>query len=934
MTVADGFEVTVAAAEPLVRQPVAIDFDDRGRLWVIQYLQYPNPAGLKRVKVDRYSRTVYDRVPEPPPRGPVGADRLTILEDTDGDGRADRAKDFIGGLNLASGFAFGHGGVFVLQVPYLLFYADRNGDDVPDGDPEVCLTGFGMEDAHSVANSLMFGPDGWLYGCQGSTVTATIGGIEFQQGVWRYHPITKKFELFCEGGGNSWGLDFDARGNLLYSTNQGPFRMLHAVQGGYYWKSFGKHGALHNPYAYGWIDHVPHKNFVGGHVTVGGMIYQSDLLPAKFRGRYVAGDLLGHAVYWNDLEREGSSFRSVQGEPLLVANDAWFASSDVTIGPDGAVYVADWCDQRMAHPDPDADWDRSNGRVYRVGVKNPGVRFAHTPAFGEMSSRKLVEVLPDSNQWVVRRARNELARRRDPGVIEPLRKMLGGEQALEALWALYVSGGFDEVTALKALAHDNADVRRWAVRLVGDDGDATEELLGRLCDLAAREKDVNVRSQLASAARRLPVASNLQIVTGLLSRDEDVDDPHIPLLLWWAIEPQAVMERERVLLNAMATIDSKLATKSIQPRLMRRWAAEGTAACLDACGRLLRAHPAGALVEGFNEGRAENPSVKAPLELVEALKSFWREDTSDVAVIRALASVDFAPAKERVDQLALDAKAPVGTRVAMIRLVKSPAVLVELLSANQPPEVQVAAIDAGAADADVIARFAAMAEPVRQRAAEVLLSRKESAGKLLAVVDQGRIDAKLISVEQIRQVALHQDAPLDALVRKHWGNVRGPTPEEKLADVRRLNNDLRAFNGDAKAGHVIFQKNCGICHRMYDEGSDVGPDLTHANRKDRDYLLVSIVDPSTVVRAEHMGYVIDTTDGQVLTGLIAEQTPSAVTLKNASNVRTAVERSKIKQMRESPVSLMPEELITKMKPQEVRDLFAYLQSDHPVAAGD
>src|SRR5688572_19748297 len=111
--------------------------------------------------------------------------------------------------------------------------------------------------------------------------------------------------------------------------------MLHAVQGGYYWKMFGKHGALHNPYAYGWIDHVPHQNFVGGHVTVGGMIYQGDSLPAKYRGRYVAGDLLGHAVYWNDLEREGSSFKSIQGEPLLVANDTWFAPSDVTIGPDG-----------------------------------------------------------------------------------------------------------------------------------------------------------------------------------------------------------------------------------------------------------------------------------------------------------------------------------------------------------------------------------------------------------------------------------------------------------------------------------------------------------------------------------------------------------------------------------------------------------------------
>src|SRR5262249_35615711 len=154
MMLAEGLEAELVAAEPLVRQPVAIEFDDAGRLWVIQYLQYPNPAELKRAKVDRYSRTTYDRGPEPPPRGPRGSDRVSILIDRDGDGRADEAKDFVSGLNLASGLAFGHGGVFVLQVPYLLFYADRNRDDVPDGAPDVLLSGFGMEDAHSVANSL------------------------------------------------------------------------------------------------------------------------------------------------------------------------------------------------------------------------------------------------------------------------------------------------------------------------------------------------------------------------------------------------------------------------------------------------------------------------------------------------------------------------------------------------------------------------------------------------------------------------------------------------------------------------------------------------------------------------------------------------------------------------------------------------------------
>jgi putative membrane-bound dehydrogenase-like protein len=462
MTVADGFAARLVAAEPMVRQPVAIEFDERGRLWVIQYLQYPNPAGLKRVAVDRYSRTVYDRVPEPPPRGPKGADRVTILSDFDNDGRARKAKDFLGGLNLATGIAFGHGGVYVLQAPYLLFYPDRDRDDVPDGDPDVLVKGFGMEDAHSVANSLTWGPDGWLYGCQGSTVTANIDGIEFQQGVWRYHPITRRFELFCEGGGNSWGLDFDRHGNLLYSTNVGGFTMLHGVQGGYYWKQFGKHGALHNPFAYGYIDHVPHRNFQGGHVTVGGIVYQGDSFPPRFRGKYVAADLLGHAVYWHDLTPDGSSFRSTHGGELLLANDTWFAPCDVTLGPDGSVYVADWFDKRTAHPDPDADWDKSNGRVYKIEAN--GTKPAAPFDLAKLPSDKLVSLLAHPNDWFRRKAREVLADRRDPEVIFPLRTLVtearDEDLQLQALWALYVSGGFNDAFALRLLDHRNPDVRR------------------------------------------------------------------------------------------------------------------------------------------------------------------------------------------------------------------------------------------------------------------------------------------------------------------------------------------------------------------------------------------------------------------------------------------------------------------------------------------
>jgi putative membrane-bound dehydrogenase-like protein len=976
MSVAEGFRVQLVAAEPMVRQPVAIEFDDRGRLWVIQYLQYPNPAGLKRVAVDRYSRTVYDRVPEPPPKGPRGADRVTILSDFDTEGRARKARDFLGGLNLASGIAFGHGGVFVLQVPYLLFYPDRNRDDVPDGDPDVLLKGFGMEDAHSVANSLTWGPDGWLYGCQGSTVTTHIDGVEFQQGVWRYHPITRRFELFCEGGGNSWGLDFDRHGNLLYSTNVGGFTMLHGVQGAYYWKQFGKHGALHNPFAYGFIDHVPHRRFKGGHVTVGGILYQGDSFPERFRGKYVAGDLLGHAVYWHDLTPDGSSFRSAHGGELLLANDTWFAPTDVTLGPDGSVYVADWFDRRTAHPDPDADWDRSNGRVYKIEAK--GTKPVAPFDLSRLSSDKLVSLLSHRNDWFRRKARQVLADRRDPEVIFPLRRMVfeakDEDLQLQALWALYVSGGFNDAFAEGLLGHKNPDVRRWTVRFLGDERNVTPALARRLADLSASEPDVTVRSQLAGTARRLPPSDGLPIVRILLERNLDGRDPHLPLLLWWAVEQHALSAREQVL-EAFGTAEAwrqPLVRDAILDRLMRRYAAEGGAAGHAACARLLAAVPvakrermlaaleqglqdrpaspadnSGTLFSGHAVVQKPPPSRTSPGEetlppaLAKQLDALWAKDTTDVTLIRLCARLGRPAAHDRAVALATNPKVAPATRLALLQVlgdVGRPACvppLLCLLGGSESQSIQLAVLtalqrfDREEIPAVLLRHYPKMSPPLRSRAAEILLSRKACAWAFLRAIDSGRLAAKEVSAEQLRVVALHKDRSLDDLVRKHWGNIRPGTPEEKLAEMRRLSNDLRAGTGNPVAGREQFRKHCATCHKLFAEGESIGPDLTHANRKDREYLLASTVDPSAVIRKEYLAYNVQTTDGRTLTGLIAEQTPAAVTLLDGKNQRTTVRREKIESIQESPVSLMPEGLLKELKPQELRDLFSYLQSDKP-----
>ncbi len=471
MAPADGLAVNLYAAEPDVRQPILVKFDDRGRLWTIQYLQYPNPAGLRRVKVDRFSRTVYDRVPEPPPKGPRGDDRITICEDTDGDGRADRFKDFVTGLNLCTGLAFGHGGVYVLQVPYLLFYPDRDRDDVPDGDPEVLLSGFGMEDAQSLANHLTWGPDGWLYGVTGSTSSNTIAGVEFQQAVWRFHPLSRRFELFCEGGGNLFGLTFDADGNLFFSSN-GNDLAYHAVQGAYYRKNFGKHGPLHNPYAYGFFEHLPYDR-AGGRAAAG----RDDLPRRRLAGplprrvallRLPAAFGVVVAARAARLDVRGGLRRPAARQPRHLV-----LRPDLCQGPDGAVYVCDFHDRAHRPPRPRRELGPEQrpdlpGRPagHEAGPR-PRPRPQERPRAGRAARATRTAGTPS-------RPASQLAARRDPGTW-PALTALAGRRTTRAS-PCKGSGACTSAAASTTRWRPNCCgipreyVRAWTVRLLGDDG--------------------------------------------------------------------------------------------------------------------------------------------------------------------------------------------------------------------------------------------------------------------------------------------------------------------------------------------------------------------------------------------------------------------------------------------------------------------------------
>lgn len=969
LRVAPGLRVSLFAHEPEVRQPIFVQCDDRGRLWTIQYLQYPNPAGLERVKVDRWSRTVYDRVPDPPPRGPRGKDRITIVEDVDRDGRADRFKDFINGLNLVTGVAFGHGGVYVLNVPYLLYYPDRNRDDAPDADPQVLLQGFGMEDAQSFSNHLTWGPDGWLYGVNGSTTTCRIRGIEFQQGVWRYHPLRDEFELFCEGGANCYGLTFDRFGNLFYSTNGGPF--VHAIQGGYFYKSFGKHGPLHNPFAFHFFAPLDCDSAPGGPPT-GGTVYRGQLLPEQYHNRFLAGNFLGHTSSAWDIASKGSTVKARYASAFFEARDSWSGPTDLCVGPDGEIYISDFFDQRTAHPDPDASWDDSNGRIYRIDVPN------YLPQSIEdvrnLSTSALVDRAIGKNVFRADRARVELAFRRDRSALQRLSELVLEHDdellTLDCLWAIYVIDGLPDGLAISLLEHPSEHVRAWVARLVADDRNVSPHVSRALATLASREKSLIVRAALASSAKRLPATFSLPIVWSLLQLQNDLPDERVEWSLWWAVEDKAVSDPGPILEWANDNRDSSdIATLRLIDLLIRRYAAEGRADSYGHCANLLTFRSQAKLdsaLQSLRDGLAERsvqtsrvgqgnlfesvalPDVDAEMPparqfepvsgpLFEFIQTLWKRERNHKLALEIALQCAIKEAHEYLRNTLVDSRQEnLDFDTASVLLGKhghaeDTSILLKKMSNEDSESRLLLLVDtlAKLANEDLSSRmlefYARHTTEVRNRIRQLLIARPDSCLALLRAVDRGTISSIEVPLAQLGRVALHKNAELDALVRKHWGNIGPGTPEEKLATMRRFSNDLRAAKGDSERGKAVFAKICGNCHKLFGEGGSIGPDLTSTTRGDQASLLASLVDPSAIVRREYMNYVVHTQSGNVHTGLLAEQDGASITLLTAENRRTRIGRSELEELRESPVSIMPERLLEQLSPQQLRDLFAYLQ---------
>jgi putative membrane-bound dehydrogenase-like protein len=349
-TVPEGFEVRLFAAEPMVVNPVTMTWDERGRLWVLELYEYPSGA----------------------PEGTKGRDRIKILEDTDADGVADKVHVWADGMSLATGLILGDGGAYVGQAPHLLHLKDTDGDDRADS-REIVMTGFGLEDRHELLNGFTWGPDGYLYMTHGVFTHSKVknpddpddDGVIMNAAVARFHPRTKKFEVFADGTSNPWGVDFDAKGNAFVSACVID-HLFHLAPGGLYSRQAGQ---ATNPHAYELLPSiVDHRHHMAAYSGV--QVYLGDKYPEEYIGKVMMGNIHDNAVHADKLTPKGSSFVAAEWKDFLRSDgDGWFRPVSEQVGPDGNLWIADWHDKYPCYQNARADpegVDREYGRIWRV----------------------------------------------------------------------------------------------------------------------------------------------------------------------------------------------------------------------------------------------------------------------------------------------------------------------------------------------------------------------------------------------------------------------------------------------------------------------------------------------------------------------------------------------------------------------------------------
>lgn len=948
MTVPEGFTVEVVAAEPDVVNPVAMAIDERGRFWITESFEYPRQ--------------------EPGP----GRDRVKVLEDADGDGRAEKVTVFAEGLNIPSGIAVGHGGVWVANAPDILFLQDTDGDGRADKQ-EVVVTGFGRTDTHELPNSLTWGPDGWLYGLNGVFNHSHVRypktsphwredhpGWAFTCALFRIHPRTREFQVFAEGTSNPWGIAWDTEGSAFLSACVID-HLWHLTETGYYHRQ----GGPYPPHTWKIESIVKHKHQMAAYCGI--HYFDSDAYPEQYRNKLYMGNIHGGCINVDKLQRDGSTYFAT-GEPdFLTANDVWFMPVVQKTGPDGSLYILDWYDRYHCYQDANADpkgVDRLKGRLYRV-------RYKDTPRakdfdLGRESDEQLIARLGAQNDFIRHTAQRLLSERLlDQPASDKLATSLTAvalnaeaprNQRLHAMWSLAGGGYRGRDYLLSLLKEKDPTMRAWAVRTIGDTPSLPQDVQAAALAGAADES-ADVRLQVAIAAKKLLGKDAVPLLVDVLASAGD--DKLIPHIVWQNLHPLLETESGAFIAEVEKRDLAKApALAAIMPRAVGRILdskSAGAGAVAQIFGLLVRSEPVpveGAracltvLAERVQSGEIVGDGVvnlekqmgaavakilagdaNGPLFFpAAALAATWKDEAAVKAMSGVLRDAKAEPAM-RIQALSSLVSAGSPTLVDDVRLV--------LLDEQSSPVVRsgVLAVIGSASDDRlgevVIAAYPKLEADLKPRAIELLTQRAAWATQLVAHIGEDKIPASAVNVNQIRKLLALNKPELNEAVQKHWGSIRTDRDPQREAVIAEMRKFLRSTKGDPHAGKAVFAKVCGQCHKLHGEGQDVGPDITSNGRGNFEQLLSNVFDPSLVIGPSYQARTVITVDGRVLTGLLVEDNEQRIVLKGQGGKLETIARDVVDEMKVSPLSLMPEKLETQLKPQELADLFAYITLDRP-----
>jgi putative membrane-bound dehydrogenase-like protein len=966
MTLPEGFRATLFAGEPDVKQPIAFTFDDRGRLWVAECYSYPKWLSDPK----------------------AGKDRILIFEDTDGDGKFDKRTVFHDKLANVSGIQFGFGGVWVCSTPNLLFIPDKNGDDVPDGPPQVVLDGWDLKAQHNVFNSLTWGPDGWLYGCNGILSHSKVGvpgtpadqRVAMDCGVWRYHPTKKKYEAVAHGTTNPWGLDFDEHGEM-FITNCVIEHMFHVVPGGHYKRMFGNDI---NPNSYALMpsicDHIhwgggnwtdsrsptastakpdayrAHSEAGGGHAHSGCMIYLGDNFPDRYRGGAFMCNIHGNRINHDVLERNGSTYVARHGKDFMLANDPWFRGLALQYGPDGGVYVIDWTDTGECHNYKVAD--KTNGRIYKITYGTPK---AWKGDLAKLNDADLARLQEHKNEWFARHARRLLQERAAVRKIAPAAVAVlngffsdatgGPQRRLRALWALNAIGPPTPADKLLDLLNDDDEhVRAWGVRLaLGEHQDEHEKgqmreairARSRIQTLARTDPSALVRLHLASGLQHVNEFTRMQMLFELLQHAEDVADPYLPLMYWQAVEPVlALAPSHPGIRPAYSFLRSPIPL--VREYGARRLTGLTDPPVLNVLVEMLQRE--GELpiqrdiLRGIHRGLSGARQVPMPKGWKQAYPILIESPLPEVRQRALDLAVQFGDdrAFALLHKIIPDRRQPTQRRENALKtlLFQQKDDLLPLLHSLLHDDALRSAAIRGLATFDdpqtpklLLGGYPKWGGEARADAIQTLSSRSKWALALLAALETKAIPRADVSSYTIRQLQTLKSPEVSAKLTKLWGEIR-PASAEKAKLMAKYKAELKPDalkKANLANGRMLYVKNCATCHRLFGEGGDIGPELTGSQRANLDYVLENVLDPSAIVPREFQVTVVVTTAGRTLSGIVKKESAAALTLQTQNEV-VVVPKGDVESRTQTKVSMMPEAIFEQLRIDEVRDLVGYLAS--------